>query len=167
MKCRRFAALPFLFAASSILGCGQPAHPPPEGYVESCYGGDFKKYHDGNGPRLSIRFPLTESQWPDLSESLRQFSAQQHLDFFDTGLRLDYAHVLELSVCSANGVLIYAADDVWKGKPDFDPGYTTVVLYTFKNYDARAIGDALVVHLQNGFPDATARRTDAKGAPEQ
>jgi len=169
VKCRYFVALPLLFAAASTPGCGKPNYPPPEGFVESCYGGDFKKYRDGNGPRLSIRIPMNESDWPHLTESLKQFGVQQNLDFFDTTLRLSYAHVLGLSVCSPKGLDIYASDDVWKSHPeaDFDPGYTTVFLYTYKNFDASAIGNALVAHLLARHPDATVRRTDAKGAPEK
>jgi hypothetical protein len=157
-----------LLAASSMPGCGQPTHPPPQGFVESCYGGDFKKYLNGKGPRISIRIPMTESEWPDLAESLRQFSVEQNLDFFDTTLRLDYAHVLGLSVCSPKGLQVHASDDVWKSDPkaDGDPGYTTVFLYTYKNFDASAIGNALVAHLQGRHPGATVRRTDKKGAPE-
>jgi hypothetical protein len=149
-----------------MLGCG-PTYPPPEGFVESCYGGDFKKYHDGNIPRISIRIPMTESQWPDLEESLKQFSIEQKLDFFDTSLRLDHAHVLGLNVCTERGVEIRAADSVWKSEPraDYDPGYTTVLLYSFKNFDTSAIGEALIVHLQSRHPGATVQRNNAKTGP--
>ena len=158
-----------LLAAASVNGCGEPAHPPPEGFVESCYGGDFAKYRDGDIPRISIRIPMTENDWPDLTESLRLFGEQQKLDFFDTTLRLSYAHVLGLSVCSPKGLDIYAADSVWKSNPnaDYDPGYTTVLLYAYKGFDARAIGDALITHLVQRHPGATVQRTDAKGAPEK
>jgi hypothetical protein len=158
-KTARLALL--LLAAASVPGCGQPSHPPPEGFVESCYGGDFKKYLDGSGPRIAIRIPMTESVWPDLTESLRQFGAQHQLDFFDTSLRLNHAHVLGVSVCSPKGLDIYAADEVWKSDPkaDGDPGFTTVFLYTYKDFDARAIGDALVAHLVQRHPGATVRYT--------
>lgn len=149
-----------------MVGC-KPNYPPPEGFVESCYGGDFKKHHDGNIPRISIRIPLTESQWPDLGESMRQFGTQQNLDFFDTSLRLDHAHVLGLSVCSARGLQIHAADSVWKStaRADGDPGYTTVLLYSFKNFDTRAIGETLVTHLQSRHAGATVQRNDAANMP--
>jgi len=152
-------ALLTVVAALPMLGC-EPTYPPPEGFVESCYGGNFEKYLNGKIPRISIRMPLTESQWPDLEESLRQFSIQQNLDFFDTSLRLDHAHVLGLSVCTARGLQIHAADSVWKAEPraDGDPGYTTVFLYSFKDFDASAIGEELVVHLQSLHPGVTVKR---------
>lgn len=71
--------------------------------------------------------------------------------------------VLGLSVCNPKGLQIHAADSVWKSSPraDGDPGYTTVFLYSFKNFDASAIGEALVTHLQRRHAGATVQRNDA------
>jgi len=103
---------------------------------------------------------MTESQWPVLAESLKRFGIEQNLEFFDTSLKLDYAHVLGLSVCSPKGLQIHASDDVWKADPraDGDPDHTTVFLYAFKNFDSRAIGEALVVLLESRHPGATVQR---------
>jgi hypothetical protein len=163
---RATRALLCLAAAVLMAGC-KPSYPPPDGFVESCYGGDFKKHLDGSIPRISIRIPLTESQWPDLAESLRQFSTQQNLDFFDTSLKLDHAHVLGLSVCSARGLQIHAADAVWKSttRGDGDPGYTTVLLYSFKNFETRAVAEALVTHLQSRHAEASVQRNEAPRTP--
>ena len=159
-----------LFLASALLmvGCGS-AHPPPEGYAASCYGGDFKKYHDGNIPRVSIRIAISESEWPDLAESLRQFASHQDLDFFDTTLNLNHVHALGLSVCSPEGVFIDAHEQIWKSNPqsDHDPNHTTISLYSFKRLDTTAVEESLVSHLKGRYPDAEVKRVDAIRAPDK
>ena len=160
--------MPLLVVAMSMMGC-QPTYPPPEGYTESCYGGDFGKYHDGNIPRISIRIAMTESQWPALAESLRQFSVEQHLDFFDTTLDLTHVHALGLSVCSPKGVFIHASEQIWKSAPqsDGDPNHTTVYLYAFKHFDSSLLGEALISYLQLRHPGASIQRFDAASGPNK
>ena len=149
-----------------LVGC-KPSHPPPEGFVESCYGGDFAKHHNGNTPRISIRVGLAESDWPGLADSLRRYSVQHKLDFFDTTMRLDHVHALGLNVCSAKGVYISAHEQLWKSNPesDHDPGHTTVTLYSFKRLDTTALEDSLAEHLKERYADAEVNRLAAVRGP--
>ena len=149
-----------------LLGC-EPSHPPPEGFVESCYGGDFARHHDGNTPRVSIRIAIAENDWPGLAESLRQYGLRNKLDFFNTTLKRDHVHALGLNVCSPEGVLIDAHEQLWQSNPgsDHDPNHTTVFLYSFKRFDTTALEDSLVEHLKARYPDAEVSRLASVRGP--
>jgi hypothetical protein len=99
----------------SLICCGGPQFPPPAGYVDACYGG----YHSDNRQTATTEFimrvPATEQQWPSLSDRLKKFGAEHNLVVFDTSMRLDWVHMVEVSLCSPKGLSIWAgcyyADD--------------------------------------------------------
>jgi hypothetical protein len=50
-----------------------------------------------------MRVSATEQQWPNLSAKLRKFGAEYGLAVFDTSMRLDWVHMIEVSLCGYLG----------------------------------------------------------------
>jgi hypothetical protein len=135
----------------------KPAYPPPPGFEEACYGGDFRKHLDRQVPVLTVRIKANEQQWTALSNHLRAFAGGQRLSFFDTTLYLEHVHALGLSVCSSDGVDISVNEQHWKQgyfKDKFDPNHVNIRFYRYKDYKWHSLGDDLVKHLQQWDPDA-------------
>lgn len=89
--------------ALSLTGCGQQRFPPPTGYVDACYGGDRRDRRQTATTEFVMRVTATEQQWPVLAAKLKKFGTEQGLAVFDTSMRLDWIHMVEVSLCSPRG----------------------------------------------------------------
>jgi hypothetical protein len=81
--------------AAYLTGCS-PDFPPPAGYVEACYGGDFPKHLNGARPKLSLLVEATQPQWPQLAQKFKDFGERHNLQYFDTSVKAQGLHMLNV-----------------------------------------------------------------------
>jgi hypothetical protein len=161
-----------LVVSVTFAGC-EPARPPPAGYVEACYGGDFRKNIEGTAPKRYIVVSATESDWPRLARDLTAAGRVLGLEVFDTSVTEEDIHTIEIHLCSKNGIWISADQRKWQGTyaesgnrfRNFSEVEITVNPYG-KNFDwmpvsdelARTLGRSWQVNVQAHSP-RTARTT--------
>ena len=109
-------ALP-LFSLCLLLQACEPIHPPPDGWVESCYGGSFRKTLNGSVPHVTIRLNVKESDWPKLHTDLSKVGHDLGLDVIDSSLNLSHVRVFGLGICSSEGLYIKAGAQIWTNRP--------------------------------------------------
>lgn len=96
------------FLVVGLLSACSPAHPPPPGFVDACYGGNFTKALNGAIPKLYLRIHASPETWPDLAKRLAAFGALHDLKYFDTSVNEPGLRMLNVHLCSAKGVWLSA-----------------------------------------------------------
>jgi len=150
----------------SLIGCGGPQFPPPAGYVDACYGG----YHNDNQPTATTEFIMrvsaTEQQWPSLSARLKKFGAEHSLAIFDTSMRLDWVHMVEVSLCSPKGLFIWADNRLYADPmPNQDPNHVLILVNRYADhYDWKPMVKGLTEAFKD-WPGAVVTRYGNKPPP--
>ena len=98
-----------------LAGCG-PVNPPPPGYVEACYGGDFRANIEGTRASQFIIVEAKESDWPRLAQDLSAAGQKLGLEVFNTSAHFDHVRTIEVHLCSKDGIWISADQRIWTGK---------------------------------------------------
>lgn len=125
---RILSAILILF---SISGC-EPDYPPPEGYVESCYGGDFGENLVGAKPKLLISLELGVEHWPKLKGQLEDIAKENNVRFFFDDREYGGLTMFNASLCSEDGLFMNVDKRIWSSSKDSDlPMMLTI--YTYKN----------------------------------
>jgi hypothetical protein len=158
-----------LLMSLSLAGCG-PANPPPPGYVESCYGGDFRKHIEGSIPKRVITVKASESDWPRLARDISAAGRALGLDVFDTSATLNHVRTIEIHLCSKSGIWISADQRIWTGKNaeeanrfrNFGEVEITVNLYK-RDFDWARVSDELARMLGKSW-QVSVRETSQKAA---
>jgi hypothetical protein len=120
-----------LFFAGVLCACS-PAHPPPAGFVDACYGGNFAKNLNGSTPKLYLRIRATPEQWPLLADKFKAFGALHDLKFFDTSVNEPGLRMLNVHLCSDKGIWLSADKRLWDAGPrDLHPDEMPIALYTY------------------------------------
>lgn len=118
----------------AISGC-EPAYPPPEGYVESCYGGDFGEKLAGAKPELLIFLELDVEHWPKLREQLEKIAKENNVRFFFDDREYGGLTMFNASLCSEDGLFMNVDKRIWSSSNASNlPMMLTV--YTYKNKSA-------------------------------
>lgn len=118
----------FVFTVS---GCG-PEYPPPEGYVESCYGGDFVEQLAGAKPELLIMLELEVEHWPKLRGQLEKLADENDVCFFFDDREYGGLTMFNASLCSENGLFMNVDKRIWSNSNASNvPMMLTI--YTYKN----------------------------------
>jgi hypothetical protein len=148
------AAQRFALSALALLplaGACSPKYPPPPGYVESCYGGDFRANLNGNRPKLIMWVSADEPMWPQLTQTLMTFGMAHDLKYFDTAVKYSGLHMMSVSLCTSKGLWIYADKRIWdQGPRDPFPHQVPVLLYQYgQHYDWEPVSTA----LEHSFDD--------------
>ena len=139
------------------LGCTpEPAYPPPAGWVESCYGGSFRRSLDRSTPHIVVTLAIERAQWPQLHEDLEALGQRLGLDVFDSSLYLDHVEVFGMGLCSARGLFLHADGRDWL-QGAFVGTYSgvRVSLHTHHNsgFEWQPVAEALVDLIQREWPD--------------
>ena len=126
------------------MGCS-PEYPPPAGYIEACYGGDFSKYLNGARPKFSMLVHVTQLQWPLLAQKFKDFGQRHNLQYFDTSVRAQGLQMLNVHLCSPAGLWLYADKRLWDAGPkDPKPDEMPIHLFQYReSYDWKSIATAL------------------------
>jgi hypothetical protein len=95
-----------LFITSLLAGCGS-GYPPPEGFVDSCYGGNWNKNMVGKSPTYLVTLDIEQHDWVRLRNILNNYSKEIDVDYFDTSIEKGKTAILSLSVCSKDGLWIH------------------------------------------------------------
>lgn len=106
-----FSAL-FLMA---LISC-EPQYPPPEGYVDSCYGGDFAKNIAGIKPELTITMEVGIEHWPRLKIELERLAARSNVDFFYDDRDYGGLTMFNASLCSPKGLYMNVDKRIWESQ---------------------------------------------------
>jgi hypothetical protein len=132
------------FVAAYLIGCS-PEYPPPAGYVEACYGGDFSKHLSGARPKLSMLVEATQPQWPQLAQKLKAFGLRHNLQYFDTSVKAQGLHMLNVHLCTPAGLWLYADKRLWDSGPkDPKPDEMPILLFQYREtYEWKTIATAL------------------------
>ena len=101
----------FIFALA-IVSC-EPDYPPPEGYVEECYGDNFGKYLAGHSPKYHVLLNIETQQWPELRMQLEALSKQLEVVFFYED-RFPNSELFIASLCSKAGLYMHADKRIWE-----------------------------------------------------
>ena len=131
--------------------CGA-GYPPPDGYVEACYGGDFRaNLMNGEPRKFEMRVAAEESRWPELRNRLVAVAAAYKLEVFDTSMAPPGLRLFEVSLCSPKGLWVYADRRIWeKGPPEHEPGMVVIVLNQYKTtYDWQPVASALEASFED------------------
>jgi hypothetical protein len=75
----------FFLLVGLINACG-PKYPPPPGFVDACYGGNFSKRLAGATPKLYLRIHASPKTWAELAKRFAAFGALHDLRYFDTSV---------------------------------------------------------------------------------
>jgi len=117
-----------LFAVS---GC-EPDYPPPEGYVESCYGGDFREKLAGAKPELLISLELDVEHWPKLRRQLEKIAKESNVRFFYDDRDFGGLTMFNASLCSEDGLFMNVDKRIWSNSSASNlPMMLTI--FTYKN----------------------------------
>jgi len=133
----------YLIGMSLALGlcaCG-PAYPPPAGFVEACYGGNFAKKLDGAAPKFTMHIRALQSQWPQLAQRFKAFGELHKLEFFDTSVNEPGLRMINVHLCSPSGLWLFADKRIWDGGvKDSKPDEVPIYLFQYaENYDWKTI----------------------------
>jgi hypothetical protein len=118
--------------AACLWGCS-PQYPPPAGFVDACYGGDFSDKLNGATPKFTMQIHASPGDWPKVAQRFEAFASVHDLKFFDTsvtdvvGLRMFTVHL-----CSPKGLLLSADKRLWENGPKDDaPNILPITLYVY------------------------------------
>lgn len=133
---RKFICVVLVF----LFGCS-PERKPPEGYVESCYGGNFAKNLSGAKPIYSVVLDIDESQWPKLTEILKAVSEKHGLRFFNDTRHTESLRMISISLCSESGLFFIADKRIWnfEGEKRPPPLPLMVNIFTYRNSETWAV----------------------------
>jgi hypothetical protein len=115
-----------------LVGCGS-GREAPEGYVEACYGGDWKKYMVGESPIYTVTLDIDKAEWHKLTGIFQTYSNLKEIKFFDLSEESEGLSMLFLSLCSENGLWVHADKRIWSfdGEEDTSglPLMVSVIVY--------------------------------------
>ncbi|HAT41300.1 MAG TPA: hypothetical protein DCS87_06175 [Rheinheimera sp.] len=123
--------LSFILILFTISGC-EPAYPPPEGYVDSCYGGDFGEKLAGSKPELLITLELGVEHWPKLKGQLEKIAKENNVRFFFDEREYDGLTMFNASLCSEDGLYMNVDKRIWANS-DVSNSPMMLTIYTYKN----------------------------------
>src|SRR5580704_15744984 len=139
------------WAAAQLVGCS-PEYPPPAGYIDACYGGNFAKYLNGARPKFSLRIEASQQKWPMLAQRFQDFGKQHNLQYFDTSVtNLQGLHMLNVHLCSPDGLWLYADKRLWDSGPrDPKPSEMPIFLFQYKEtYDWKAVAADFAMYMRD------------------
>ena len=145
--------LGILLFAWLVAACG-PVHPPPEGYVDSCYGGNARHLKDGVLPKVFINVVAPEEKWPELATVVTEFGRAHGFDVFNTSETLPHVRMVSVSVCDAGGLMILTDERIFRDiarEPDGDVVQTILYQYS-PTYDWRPVAESLIEHFRHRWP---------------
>ena len=121
----------------------------PKDQAGPCY----TAYRDGlrgRRPSLTIRYTLTERQWPELERVLKAFASKAHLQVFDTSTANPELRVFEISMCNSDGIAILTRQQVLNQQNGTNrPLNMTTYLYQYRQFFGwRQVGEALAEEFQ-------------------
>lgn len=124
----------FLIFLALLVGCGS-GNEPPEGYVEECYGGDWKKNMVGISPAYSVVLDIEKKEWPKLTSLFKEFSTEHELKYFDGSKESKVLSMLYLSACSKDGLWLHADKRDWsfEGQEGYSPFPLMINVFIYSN----------------------------------
>jgi hypothetical protein len=120
--------------ATGISGC-HAQYPPPPGYVDECYGGDFGGHLNGQTPKATLWVTADPGQWPQVKERLQSVGSTQNLKYFDVSVSdVVGLQMIGVSLCSSRGAYVSADKRLWNGDPiDHDPHRVRIDIYQYSD----------------------------------
>ena len=115
-----------------LWGC-TPQYPPPAGFVDACYGGDFKEKLDGATPKFTMQIRATPADWPKVAQRFESFGSSHGLSYFDTSVTdVSGLRMLNVHLCSPKGLWLFADKRLWENGPrDNAPDEMPIFLYVY------------------------------------
>jgi len=150
MKSPRLGTLLFAVVVASCA----PVHPPPEGYVDSCYGGNARNLKDGVLPKLFIKVVAPEERWPELAAVVTEFGQAHGFDVFNGSKNLPHVRMVSVSICDPNGLMILTDERIFRDmarEPDGDVVQTILYQYS-PQFDWRPVAESLISHFRQRWP---------------
>src|SRR5882672_2785037 len=134
MRATSLACAVLALVATLATGC-KPQYPPPPGYVDECYGGDFRRHLNGLTPKVSVWVTADPGQWPQVKGRLKSVGSSQNLRYFDTSVTdMSGLQMIGVSLCSSRGAYVYADKRLWKDGPsDDDPHRVRIDIYQYSD----------------------------------
>ncbi len=109
-----------------------PSYPPPEGFVDACYGGDWQENMVGLSPVYSADLNITDENAVDFRKVFADVADGFPVEHFDVGDKFGGVRPIDIDICSENGLFISAIKlghstgteevmiDVFVYKPDYE-----------------------------------------------
>lgn len=93
-----------------------------------------------------MRVPATEQEWPILATRLRKFGTEHDLAVFDTSMKLNWVHMVEVSLCSPKGLFIWANNRLYtEPMPNQDPNHVLILVSRYSDhYEWRPMAEGLI-----------------------
>lgn len=121
----------FISIFFAIVGC-EPDYPAPEGYVESCYGGDFEKKLAGSKPELLVMLELEVKHWGTLRGQLEELAKESNVRFFFDDREYNGLKIFNASLCSEGGLFMNVDKRIWSNS-DVSNLPMVLTIYTYEN----------------------------------
>jgi hypothetical protein len=129
-----------------LVSCGKPQYPAPPGYADACYGGLHADNPKIFKTEFVMRIAATEQEWPSLANRLKKFGVDHNLSVFDTSMKLNWVHMVEVSLCSPEGLFVWADNRLYSDPmPNEDAKHVLVLVSRYTDrYDWKLIAVGLV-----------------------
>ncbi len=109
---------------------------PPEGYVESCYGGDFTTKLSGAKPIYSATLDIAETQWPELTRLLASLAEKHGVRLFNDTRHTEDLRMISISLCSEDGLFMNADRRIWSFEGEQPPALPLMVnVFAYNNQE--------------------------------
>ena len=96
----------------ALVACGS-GEQPPEGYVATCYGGNFTTRLSGTRPIYSATLDIGEAQWPALTQLLTSLAEKHRVRLFKDTRHTEALRMISISLCSEEGLFMNADKRIW------------------------------------------------------
>jgi len=157
MRWHRRSWIPIL--AASALGACEPVHPPPAGYEQTCYGGNYRKTYVDSVTFVTFLVQAPERDWGELSALLTRYGRAQEVEVFDTSLVRDNVHYFGVSLCHDEGLFLYASKQNWVKSDSYDPhpDSVNIIVSGYANHDRwRSFAESFAKYLGENWRGSVA-----------
>ena len=147
---------------ASLAACSA-GNPPPEGFVEACYGGDWNKRMVGLAPVWSADLTIDDDDLPTLRTVFAGIAAEYSVKHYDVGEKFIEVRPIDIYLCSEEGLFI-SATKLGRRSP-IKPVMINIFVYE-PDYKWEPIGQDLRLALVAKWPeslDETPSRTSELG----
>ncbi len=99
-----------IFILLLLSGCGLGT--ATEGFVDSCYGGNWNKNMVGKSPAYLATLDIEQHEWVRLRNMLNDYAKEIDVEYFDASAEKGKTAILSLSACSRDGLWVHF--DKWR-----------------------------------------------------
>jgi hypothetical protein len=128
----------------------------PEGFNDSCYGGNFSKNLAGANPIYSAQLDIPDSSWPQLKKTLTEVAMRHGAKTFDDSRSDKTLKMFSVYLCSEDGLFSFADKRTWSfpGEAPHGPQSIHVTVFAYrKDQRWHELSKDMDAALRSQWPD--------------